>query len=226
MVRSRVLEILAERIAKLRPGHPLRVAIDGVDASGKTTLADELAPLVIQAGRPVIRASVDGFHNPSAIRYRRGRSSPDGYFLESFDYEALVEKLLRPLGPNGSRSFRRSVFDFRTDAPLAPVLEEAAADAVLLLDGVFLHRDELVEFWDLSIFVDVTFATMLSRAQKRDASLLGSVDRARDLYLERYIPGQRLYLATCDPLRRATLVMKNDVLDQPEILDGQQGGDV
>jgi uridine kinase len=225
MVRSRVLEILAARIAKLRPGHPVRVGIDGVDASGKTRLADELAPLVTRSGRPVIRASIDGFHNPSSIRYRRGRGSPDGYFLESFDDSALVENLLRPLGPSGSRTFRRSVFDFRTDAPLAPVFELAAEDAVLLLDGVFLHRNELFKFWDYSIFVDVTFETMLNRAVMRDASLLGSADRARALYLERYIPGQRLYLAACNPHRRATLVMKNDILDQPEILDGQRRSD-
>jgi uridine kinase len=34
---------LATMIASIRAGHPVRVAVDGVDAAGKTTLASALA---------------------------------------------------------------------------------------------------------------------------------------------------------------------------------------
>jgi uridine kinase len=51
-----------------------------------------------------------------------------------------MEALLQPLGPGGSGVFRRSVFDFRTDEPVAAETERAAVDAVLLFDGVFLLR--------------------------------------------------------------------------------------
>jgi hypothetical protein len=37
-VRAALLATLAADIAALGPGHPVRVAIDGVDAAGKTTL--------------------------------------------------------------------------------------------------------------------------------------------------------------------------------------------
>jgi hypothetical protein len=40
----------------------VRVAIDGVDGVGKTTLADELVAPLQLLGRDVIRASIDGFH--------------------------------------------------------------------------------------------------------------------------------------------------------------------
>ena len=60
-----------------------RVGIDGVDGAGKTTFGDELARVLAAAGRPTIRASVDGFHNPKSIRYRLGRSCPRGYFISS-----------------------------------------------------------------------------------------------------------------------------------------------
>jgi uridine kinase len=39
-----VLASLAARIP--RPGRPVLVAVDGADGAGKTTLADDLAPLV------------------------------------------------------------------------------------------------------------------------------------------------------------------------------------
>ena len=50
----------AKRIASVSLPHPTRVAINGVDAAGKTTLADALVAPLEELGRPVIRASVDG----------------------------------------------------------------------------------------------------------------------------------------------------------------------
>jgi uridine kinase len=115
MERRELLKDLAFRIAAVELPHPMRVAIDGVDAAGKTILANEVAHLIEGLGRPVICASVDGFHNPAAVRRRRGPSSPEGYFEDSFNYGALLSALLLPLGPGGPRDFRRAVFDFRTD---------------------------------------------------------------------------------------------------------------
>jgi hypothetical protein len=71
MTRQALLEQLAERLVRRAAGHPVRVAIDGVDAAGKTTLANDLAPIVAGLGRPVIRVSVDDFHRPASVRRRR-----------------------------------------------------------------------------------------------------------------------------------------------------------
>jgi uridine kinase len=54
--RQDTLAYIASRIAAVRRPHAVRVAIDGVDAAGKTTLADELAPIIEGLGRPVRRA--------------------------------------------------------------------------------------------------------------------------------------------------------------------------
>jgi uridine kinase len=78
MQRSSLLEVLAVRIVSLNPPHPVRVAVDGADGVGKTTLAGELVNRIAEH-RPVIRASVDGFHNPRSVRYRLGRSPPGGW---------------------------------------------------------------------------------------------------------------------------------------------------
>ncbi len=72
-IRKHLLNELADRLAAIEREHPLRVAIDGVDASGKTTFADELALLVEARGRSVIRASIDGFPTwRGAISHRDG----------------------------------------------------------------------------------------------------------------------------------------------------------
>jgi uridine kinase len=219
MSREKVLETVAERIARLRPAHPVRVGIDGPDAAGKTTFADELAQRLVAFGRPVVRASIDGFHRPASVRYRRGPDSPEGYYFDSFDLDALTDLLLRPLGAGGSCLIRRATFDFETDRPVAAPIEMAAHDAILVFDGVFLHRDELVEFWEFSIFLDVDFATTVRRAEIRDAERMGSVERVRARYARRYMPGQRVYFAACDPRRRASVVIQNSHPDEPVLLE-------
>jgi uridine kinase len=210
VAREEVLDQLADRIVAIQRTHLVRVALDGIDAAGKTTLADELAQRIEQRGRPVVRASIDGFHRPRAERYRRGADSPEGYYEDSFDYAALREALLLPLGPDGSRRYRRAAFDFRVDAPVAAAEEYAPVNAVLLFDGVFLLRPELNDLWDYRIFVDVDFAVALRRALVRDQTLFGAAEAVRERYERRYIPGQRLYLRTVRPRERADVVVEND----------------
>jgi uridine kinase len=77
------------------PGRSI-VAVDGVDGAGKTVFANSLARRLEVLGRPVIRAGIDGFHNPRSVRYRRGKDSPEGFFLDSFNYDSLKKDLLAP----------------------------------------------------------------------------------------------------------------------------------
>jgi uridine kinase len=217
MHRAQLLNELASRIASVRRDHPVRVAIDGVDASGKTTLADELVAPLQRLGRTVIRSSVDRFHNPAVIRRRRGGLCPEGYFRDSFNYPALVRALLGPLGPGGTRRYRRAIFDFRSDSPVYAPIEEAVSDAVLLFDGVFLLRPELREHWDFSIFVSADFEITVKRAEERDLDLFGSVSNVRLRYEQRYVPGQRLYLSEVQPARWASIVINNNNPALPRI---------
>ena len=208
--RSKLLDYLAVRINRLERPHPVRVALDGPDAAGKTTLAEELVSPLRAYGRTVIRASIDGFHNPAHVRHARGDTSPEGYYRDSFDCRALVESLLSPLGPGGSRRYRTAVFDYRTDSEVRAPERVAAANAVLLFDGVFLLRPELDAYWDFTIFVEASFETTLARALRRDAATFGGVGEVRRRYERRYIPGQRLYFNECLPKERAKVLVDNN----------------
>ncbi len=54
--RAEMIREVVHRIVALPRTAPVKVAVDGRTASGKTTFADELAAGVQQTGRPVIRA--------------------------------------------------------------------------------------------------------------------------------------------------------------------------
>jgi len=207
---------IAARIAALSHATFLRVAIDGVDGAGKTTFADGLAFALRKIGRPIIRASVDDFHNPRAVRYHRGKGSPEGFYLDSYDYTSLRRELLEPLGPLGSGRYRTKVFDHVMDVPIEAEIEQAAPGSVMLLDGIFLHRPELVDLWDMSMFLHVPFEISIPRGASRGPGF-GSSD-LNAVSNRRYIEAQRRYLRECEPERLATICIDNSDLDAPCII--------
>lgn len=212
--RRAVLEAVVGLVPATRSDDCVQVAIDGIDGSGKTTFADELAMTLRAGGRTVVRVSVDDFHCVHAVRYRRGRGSAEGYWLDSFDYPNLRRSVLDPLGPGGSRWYRTAGHDLRTDAVLDAPWHCAAPGSVLVLDGVFLHRDELHGGWDLSVFLDVPAEVAVARTAQRD----GTDPDPTHPSTARYVQAQRLYFEACAPWRRADLVINNEVLERPRLV--------
>jgi len=211
--RGELLCRLAEAVGSVTVAHPTRVAVDGPPAAGKTTLADELAVILCAQGREVIRATIDGFLVPRALRYRRGEYSAQGCYFDAHDYAALTRVLLDPLGPGGDGFFQHAVYDRCTDAALSPPLTTAPADAVLLFDGVFLMRPELIDRWELRIFVSTAFAETMDRAMLREEVLSAAEVERR--WRERYIPSQEFYFAAARPTDHADIVVYNDDLQRP-----------
>lgn len=194
---------LARDVVALR--RPAVIAVDGVDGSGKTTFATRLAAVIEGAGRPAVIVHEDDFLAPREVRYRLGRESPVGYFRDSYDLAAFTERVLDPLRPGGDRRIQRRMFDHRTDSPIQAPVEEVPVYAVVIVEGMFLHRDELVNRWDWSVFLDVPFIETVRRMADRDAS---HPDPEHPT-MRRYVEGQRIYLATCRPRERAPVVLAN-----------------
>src|SRR5919109_5314073 len=122
-------------LAALVPAQPVaRVAVDGPDAAGKTILADELAALL-----GADRVTLDDHLRRPEERYRRGRESPEGYYLDSFNLDAFRDAVL------------------------------SSGAAIVVADGVFLLRSELDDLWDVRVFVDCSREEILRRARVRDS---------------------------------------------------------
>lgn len=176
------------------------MAIDGVDASGKTTLADALA----RDCPRVLRASIDGFHRPRALRFPPGKSSAEACYHDTFDVDAFKAVLLDPFVRG--EPVRTAVFDVLADVPVdaAPVTPEE--DALLVVDGVFLLRPELADCWDLTVHLIISDDEVLRRARRRDDGDPHEIERR---YRERYLPAQDLYRTECSPAECADVVLDN-----------------
>jgi len=182
----------------------LIVGIDGVDGSGKTQFARKLAERFRELPTPInpYVISIDDFHNLRSIRHRQGRDSSVGYFEDSFDYESLINQVLEPLKNSaGERvAIVPKAHDLISDLKIQcdPITVEPSS--LVILEGIFLQRDELVKYLDFKIFLDVPFQESVRRMSLRD----GSVNDPEDASLRRYIEGQKLYFQRCSQGRKRT----------------------
>jgi uridine kinase len=208
---------LAAAIDRLHPQRRALVASDGPDAAGKTSMAHRLADALT---RPVVTASIDGWHNERSVRMRRGTDSPEGYYLDSFDYDALTAELLEPFA-GGAATVRTARFDYRSDAAMSAHEVDVAATAVLVFDGVFLLRPRLRPYWDLTVYLHVPEHVILERAIERDVPQLGTPQEVRSRYELRYLPGQALYQVEVRPQDQADILVDATDPDTPRVVRWQ-----
>lgn len=205
---SDAVTAIARSVAATAPGGRALVAIDGVGASGKTEFAGRLAQLIHD--RAVVVLHADDFMQPTAIRHARGRRSPEGFWLDAYDYDALIDLALAPLRDGGSH--RTHSIDHAADRAVSVPATTAPDDAVVLVEGTFLLRDELARFWDLGIYLDVPFAIARRRmAEREGAETAGEFDR--------YFGAQELYFRAAQPWNRASVVVDNTDFASPRIID-------
>jgi uridine kinase len=185
------------------------IAVDGLDGAGKTTFADSLAEVFAEDGSAVFRASIDGFHRPRRERYARGSQSPEGFYNDSYDYSLFRRVLIEPfrdgMQTRGATGFQLSAFDVVRDAPVESRWVTAPEDAVLIVDGIFLHRPELRGLWHWSVWLEVPLEVTYERMSRRDGSDPDPSARSN----ARYVEGQQLYLRDATPQVAASAIIDN-----------------
>ena len=143
-----------------------------------------------------------------------GRESAEGYYLDSFNYAALKILLLDPL-KKGNLRYKAKAFNYKTDKGIISPHKKASLSSILIFDGVFTHRPELRDYWDYSIYLDISE----EESMRRGLSLISEdEEKSRQLYETRYIAGQRIYVAKSDPKKYADIVINNNDPENPVIL--------
>jgi len=190
IVSTRFLNALAvlRRAARL-PGRGIRViAVDGRAASGKTTLARQLARIL---GADVVH--MDDFFLPLELRTEKRYAEPGG----NVHYERFVAEVLPRLKdgrPFSYRKFDCSTMDYGGRA-------EIGGKGWRIVEGAYSLHPRFGEYADLKIFYDIDPAEQLRRIGLRNG------ERGVRMFKERWIPLEELYIDKCAPRRRADLVL-------------------
>ena len=152
------INVLAAAIrSKAAGANRYLVAIAGAPASGKSTLAENLAKALVALGEPAIVVPMDGFHFDDAVLNARGHRSRKGapFTFDVAGFEVLLSRI-RALEPD----IAIPVFDRNMELSRAAAAIVDGRTRMVLVEGNYLLLQQppwnrLREFFDYSIFLDV-----------------------------------------------------------------------
>lgn len=195
------------------------IAIDGVDASGKTYFAKQFKEKLEEIHLKAFVISIDNFHHQQRIRYQKGNLSSIGFYQDSYNYAVFVEETIMPI-KIGSNTVKIKEFDLEKDVK-CELFEKIEPYDIIIVEGIFLHRTELYSFWDFSIFLDVPLEQSLLRYVKRTMENQKFLDEETLLknYRQRYVSGQEIYLNEANPKGKANIIIDNSDYKNPQIIN-------
>lgn len=153
--KSDTLEALAAEILHNYGVGRAIVAVDGTSRAGTGAFADALAEELRTGGHKVFRASIDNFRKPLTAWENQDHESADAYYAEAFDYSVFRRVLIDPFRASGSTGFVLAAYDAKRETAIQSKWMSAGSDAILVVDGCFLNREQLSGLWNYSIFIEV-----------------------------------------------------------------------
>ncbi len=203
----RQLSVYAELYRNIRQNADVRcVGVNGVDTSGKSIFAQRFAAYLHGIGQNAEVVHLDDFHNPKAL-WAQGENEIDAYFSNAFDLQTLAEEVLIPLHQQRELHKTLTLLDLDSDAYTRKRRYDFDADTLVLLEGVLLYREPLVNLIDYKVFLEIGFAEVLRRAEARDVPKFG--EQILQKYKTKYIPVQRRYLRQYRPGKISDCVVEN-----------------
>ncbi len=199
---------------KKKQGKATVVGINGMDTSGKTTFSELYERHLKALERKVIVVHLDDLHNPSSVRNSL-EDRVKSYTQYAFDLERLENEILRPINEGKSIDGTLKALDLENDEYTAERRYSADEDSIVIVEGVLLYRNPIDRYFDLRLYLDITFDEMLSRVEKRDVPVHGSEIIVK--YKTKYIPVQKNYIERHNPINRSDLIIDNSRYERPLI---------
>jgi uridine kinase len=210
MEEIEIFRIIEKRLEKIigQKQKPVCVAINGIEGTGKTVLANKLTKFLKENGKRAIQVSIDGFHFNKERRYKQGRDSAKGYYEDSYDEVGFVEKVLIP-SQNKNPKITIASHDLTTDKYLNinPIYIEN--NTIIITDGAYLFKPNYKNHWDLKIYLKTDFKTASLRGIKRDLSRLGGLKTTKEKYDNRYHKASQIYINENKPEEQADIIIDN-----------------
>ena len=178
--------LFAELDRQLAGELPVRLAVEGGSASGKTTLGQILAE---RYGCTVFH--MDDFFLRPEQRTASRFAEPGG----NVDRERFLSEVLLPLRRGEAVFYRR--FDCSTITLQNAV--EIVPGKLAVTEGAYSMHPELAPYYDLSVFLDISPELQRERISRRNTP-----EKAKRFFAE-WIPMEQAYFAAFDIPARCTL---------------------
>lgn len=221
MEREKLLDYISEKIIKRKENLKSRcliIGIEGQGCSGKSVLSNNLKNTLVGKGFKTDIVSIDDFCSKRAVRYSNELPLPEQHYLKNFNYEFFENCILKKVKDLGYLFIDEYVLNTRTDEFDKKLEINLDEQSILLIEGVFIYRNEFKKYYDYSILLQIGQEEQLKRATQRDLSKNGSVEILMNKYLDRYIPAYHLYEELNNPLEFVNLLVDNTNVENPSIV--------
>lgn len=212
MKETEIFEILRQRInsIQLTKKTPIRIAVNGIEGAGKTVFSEHFVRFLNSNNFDAKHVSIDGFHYNRQHRYRQGKNSAIGYYQDSYNETAFVEKVLIP-SQLQKPYYISAIHSLETDEYIQLEPTYINNDTILVTDGAYLFKPIYVNNWDLKIYLKTSFDIALTRGSERDQLKLEGLKNAKELFMQRYHQSSRMYIEEVNPESIADVII--DVSD-------------
>ncbi|UTT42360.1 kinase [Exiguobacterium aurantiacum] len=197
-----VRQVIETAYASHEQERPIIVAIDGLSGAGKTTLVNQLRGIVPNE----MIFHIDDFIVERSRRYDTGEPEAIEYYTLQWDVDLLVETLFKPL-QEGQATLTLPYYDRDRDEVINRTVE-IAPTAIVLIEGIFLLRDEWRAYFDYVVYLDCPQEVRYERVLNRD-TYIGDLSERLDKYERRYWPGETHYLKTVNPKAKADHIIRS-----------------
>jgi len=184
----RLLDLFVPLARLNRSGNAVTIAIDGRAASGKSTIAEELAAVT---GAGLVH--MDDFFLPPALRTPERLTEPGG----NVDYERFAMQVLPAL--KETKAFSYPVFDcsiMRINGE-----REVAAGNLRIVEGSYSHHPHFGTYADLRVFSDIDADIQLDRIRVRNG------DELAEMFRTRWIPMEETYFEAFSVREKADILL-------------------
>tara|TARA_B110000091_G_C13703786_1_gene427436 strand:- start:26 stop:754 length:729 start_codon:yes stop_codon:yes gene_type:complete len=219
IVKKRIIEIQSEK------EKPTRIAINGIEGTGKTVFAEKLTEYLNSKEMKAIQISIDGFHFNKEVRYKQGRNSAKGYYENSYDELAFVNKVLKSTQTE-KPNYISATHDLETDEYLNLKPIEISNKTITITDGAYLFKPNYINYWDLKIYLKTDFENAMKRGIERDKESLGGFEATKEKFKKRYHKASKIYLTENKPEEKADIIFDNSDFENLKLIKSTTANNV
>lgn len=174
----------------------LLLAISGIDGSVKSTIARGVVEDLKYKNINAVLLNLDAWHNPPEIRFNKNNPA-EHFYNHAYRFDDFFSLLINPLKANRSINITLELIRLPENDFYMHTYDLKNVD-VIVLEGIFLFRQDLKENYDLAFWVECSFETALERALKRNQEGLSEKEIIHD-YETIYFPAQRIHFEKDNP---------------------------